>query len=112
MAMSTNLVGESTLQKAITGMLVVGSSVASAGKSSVSPLSTVIELLDSLSAKIAKDGEAEAKAYAKYTEYCVDATRNLNFEIRTATARKQQLEAAIGKAAGDAAASAAKIEDL
>jgi len=96
----------------VLSLLALGSSVASAGKSEISPLTNVIELMDSLAAKIVKDSEVEAKAYAKYVEYCDDAARNLKFGIRTATSRKEQLEAAIGKAAGDAEASAAKIGDL
>merc|ERR1719163_2191421 len=74
------------------------------------PLGKVIELMDSLKAKIVKEGEAEAKAYKDFVEWCDDAAANKGFEIKTATSKKAKLEAAIGKAASDAEASAAKIE--
>jgi len=77
-----------------------------------SPLSKVVELLDSLAAKITKEGEAEAAAYKEYVEWCDDASTQKGFEIKTATAAKAKLEAQIGKASGDAAASASKIEEL
>merc|ERR1719517_351000 len=76
------------------------------------PLSEVISLMDSLTAKIVAEGEAELKAYKEFFEWCDDAARNLKNEITTATAKKEKLEAAIGKNAGDIEASSAKIEAL
>lgn len=76
------------------------------------PLSTVLELLDSLSAKITAEGEAEAKAYKEYVEWCDNAAANVNFEIKTATSKKEQLEASIAKATDDSSSSASKVEDL
>merc|ERR1719324_662928 len=76
------------------------------------PLSTVIGLMDELTAKITKEGEAEAKAYKEYVEWCDDAAANVKFEIKTATSKKEQLEATIAKATDDAGSSASKIEDL
>jgi hypothetical protein len=74
------------------------------------PLSEVISLLDSLSAKITKEGEAEAKSYKEYFDWCDDASKNKGFEIKTATATKEKLEATIEKLTGDIAASADAIE--
>merc|ERR1719517_126201 len=76
------------------------------------PLSEVISLMDSLTAKIVAEGEAELKAYKEFFEWCDDAARNLKNEITTATAQKEKLEVAIGKNAGDIEASSAKIEAL
>merc|ERR1719444_187515 len=76
------------------------------------PLSEVISLLNDLTAKITKEGEAEAKAYADFVEWCDDFSRNKQFEIKTSTAQKEKLEAEIAKQTGNAEASAAKIEDL
>jgi len=69
----------------------------------LNPLGEVITLLDSLSAKIIKEGEAEAKAYKEYFEWCDDASKNKGFEIKTATAAKETLEATIAKEASAAA---------
>merc|ERR1740120_138448 len=78
----------------------------------MNPLSEVIILMDELAAKITKEGEAEAKAYADFVEWCDDFSRNKGFEIKTATARKEKLEAEIAKQTGNAEASAGKIDDL
>jgi len=75
-------------------------------------LGKVIELLDGLAAKIAKEGEAEEKAFRQFVEWCDDASRNKKYEIETAGNRKAKLEATIGKLAGDAEAATAKIEEL
>merc|ERR1719498_381997 len=71
---------------------------ASALGEGTNPLGKVIELMDSLAAKITKDGEDEAKAYNEYMEWCDDETKSLGFEIKTATAKKEKLEATIEKA--------------
>lgn len=76
------------------------------------PLGTVISLMDELTAKITKEGEAEAKAYKEYVEWCDDASANVKFDIKTGKSKKEQLEAAIAKATNDATSSASKIEDL
>jgi len=76
------------------------------------PLGKVVELLDSLSAKVAKEGEAEEKGYKEFVEWCDDASKNTAYELKTAKSKKEKLEAAIGKAAGDAEASSAKIEEV
>lgn len=76
------------------------------------PLSKVIDLLDSLSAKITKEGEVEAKAFKDYFEWCDDASKNLNFEIKTAESDKAKLEAKISEAGADSDAAATKIDEL
>merc|ERR1719197_1596810 len=83
-----------------------------AAQEKANPLGKVIELLDSLAAKITKEGEEELKAYHEYFEWCEDVTRNKKFEIKTATALKEKLEASISKAASDIEAGTTKIEEL
>jgi len=82
--------------------------MASAGN----PLSTVLDLMDSLSAKITAEGEAEAKAYKEYVEWCDNAAANVKFEIKSGTSQKERLEATIAKATDDASSGASKVEDL
>jgi chromosome segregation ATPase len=81
-------------------------------KAHMNPLSEVISLMDSLSAKITKEGEAEAKAYKEYFDWCDDASKNKGFEIKTLTAKKESLDAEISKLTGDASASGEAIEKL
>merc|ERR1719408_622355 len=80
--------------------------------SAQNPLGTVLQLMDSLSAKITAEGEAEAKAYKEYVEWCDNAAANVKFEIKTATSKKEELEATIAKATDDSSSSASKVEDL
>jgi len=102
-----------TTAAALLLILALGSApLASAGRAQLNPLGRVIDLLGDLSAKITKEGEVEAKSYAAFFEFCDDASKNTNFEIKTATAKKEKLAAAIAKSTGDAEASSAKIEQL
>merc|ERR1719264_1397050 len=92
--------------------LSTGVAVTSAGSSKANPLSEVISLIDSLVAKVIKEGEAEAKAYHDYVEWCDDASKNMNNEITTLTSKKEKLEALIAKLTNDIAASDDTIAQL
>merc|ERR1719394_1299850 len=93
--------------------LTVGfAALAGARASEQNPLGKVIELMDSLTAKIVAEGEAEAKAYKEFFEWCDDAARTYNQNIQTASTSKEKLEAAIAKHAGDIEASTAQIGEL
>jgi len=76
------------------------------------PLGKVIQLMDDTAAKIKADGVAEAKAYKEYFEWCDDAAKNSNFEIKTASAKKEKLESSIAKGTSDIEVATSKIEDL
>merc|ERR1719158_2023300 len=98
---------------AVLALLLACSGVdAAAVVSRENPLGMVVSLMDSLTAKIVAEGEAEAKAYHEYFEWCDDASKNLGFDIQTATATKEKLEALIAKSSDDSEASAGKIEEL
>jgi hypothetical protein len=84
----------------------------SAVASAVNPLSQVIDLLNSQSGKITAEGEKEAKVFKEFFEWCDDAAANLRFEIKTATAKKEELEATIAKSASDIEEGETKIEEL
>jgi len=76
------------------------------------PLGKVMELMDSLTAKITKEGEEEAKAFKEYFAWCDDAAANLHNEIKTGAKKQEELEATISKATADIEANTAKIEEL
>merc|ERR1719181_305155 len=76
------------------------------------PLGKVLELMNSLTAKITAEGEAEAKAFKEYFAWCDDAAANLHNEIKNGAKKQEDLEAAISKATADIEANSAKIEDL
>jgi len=76
------------------------------------PLGAVLSLLHDLTAKITKDGEAEAKAYAEYVEWCDEVSANSGYAIETATKAKAKLEAEIQDFTGNIQAAGSKIEGL
>jgi hypothetical protein len=92
--------------------LLVGAAPAQAAIDSQNPLGKVLELLDSLYAKVASEGDAEQKAFVEYTNWCDDAASNKRNEIKTGEAKKGDLEASIGKLTSDIAVSEGKIEKL
>merc|ERR1719408_853679 len=93
-------------------LLAVLASAHMAEAAKENPLGAVISLLDELAAKVTADGEAEAKAYHEYVEWCDDASANTRFQIKTATAQKGKLEASIAELSSDIEVATSKIEDL
>jgi len=76
------------------------------------PLGAITQLMDSLTAKITAEGDAEAKAFKEYFAWCDDAAANSQNAIKTGEKEQENLEAAISKAGADIEAATAKIEDL
>jgi chromosome segregation ATPase len=76
------------------------------------PMAKVFELMDDCAAKVKRDGDAEDKAYKEYFEWCDDVSKNTQFEIKTATAKVEELTAKIGELAAAIQASETKIEEL
>jgi len=65
-----------------------------------------------LSAKIQADGEKEDAAFQAYSDWCREASDNTGFEIKTATSRKEKLEAKINELTANIAANDGHIDDL
>jgi len=76
------------------------------------PLSKVLQLMDDCAAKVTKEGEAEAKAYHEYYEWCDETSKNTEFAIKTAADQKAKLEAKIDELASDIEVASSKIEEL
>eukprot|EP00928_Gymnodinium_smaydae_P003566 TRINITY_DN1126_c1_g2_i1.p1 TRINITY_DN1126_c1_g2~~TRINITY_DN1126_c1_g2_i1.p1 ORF type:complete len:702 (-),score=223.28 TRINITY_DN1126_c1_g2_i1:88-2193(-) len=90
-------------------------SAAATGNAVVSqsnPLSSVLDLLGDLSAKITKEGEVEAQTFKEYSEWCDDTVTDKNFEIKTAASEKEKLEAKISELTGNIEESESKVSDL
>jgi len=66
------------------------------------PIQKVVELISSLQAKLMKEKEFADKAYKEFFEWCDDAAKEKAFEVKTATAEKEKLEATIAKCVSDA----------
>jgi len=80
--------------------------------SDTNPLSKTIQLLDSLAAKVDKEGKADEKVFKEYSDWCGDTMSNLKLEIKGGERNKEELEATISKTTADIAAANNKIEDL
>merc|ERR1719456_1463203 len=76
------------------------------------PLGQVVNLLTDLSGKVKAEAEAEAKAFAEYSEWCDDTFKSKGFDIKTATTTIEKLEGTISKLSGDLEVAASKISDL
>lgn len=86
--------------------------VALADADSTNPMAKVFELMDECSAKVKADGEAEAKAYKEYFEWCDDASKDSQFAIKTYKAEEEKLTASVAKLTSDIEVGSSKIEDL
>jgi len=78
----------------------------------INPLGQVIGLLADLSAKVQSEADAEAKAFAEYSEWCDDTKKDKANDIKSLTTQKEKLEAKIAKLAGDIQVADSKIGDL
>jgi len=87
-------------------------STAGVADAAPNPLSTVFALLNDLSVKITKDGEAEQKAFTDYFEWCDETTKNTAYAIKTSDGEKAKLEATIGELTSGVSSAVLKIEDL
>jgi hypothetical protein len=83
-----------------------------AAAADTNPMAKVFELMDECAAKVTADGEAEAKAYKEFFEWCDDASKNTQFEIKTYTSDKEKLEATIGETTATIETASTKIEEL
>jgi len=77
--------------------------VASAGKSTVTPVGKVIQMLGDMKAKGVQEMEVEKKIYADYSKYVRTQTRELSQEIKESKATIEKLIAVITKAEADIA---------
>jgi chromosome segregation ATPase len=84
----------------------------SAEESQSNPLGKVFELMSALEAKIIKEGEAEAKAFKEFFEWCDSASQNLNNEIKTGKKSQEKLTAKIAELTSDIQVADSKIEEL
>jgi len=83
-----------------------------ASAADTNPMAKVIELMDDCAAKVTADGVSEAKAYKDYFDWCDDTAKNAQFDIKTHTSEKEDLEASIGEETANIQASTTKIEEL
>jgi len=76
------------------------------------PIQKVVQLLGELEQKVIKDGESEQKAYEEFVDWCKTGAADKKYEIKTAKADIEDLEATILKEASVIDSSTSKISDL
>jgi len=77
-----------------------------------SPVSKVFEMLAGLQQKIIAEGAEAQKTYDEFSEWCEDRSKNIGFEMTTAKAEIEELNADIEKSASQISASGTQIEEL
>merc|ERR1719401_1391238 len=97
---------------AFVGLLTFATLAVSAEDVQSNPLGKVFELMSSLEAKIVKEGEAEAKAFKEFFQWCDEASQNLNNDIKTGKANQEKLTAKIDEETSAIAVGTSKIEEL
>jgi len=86
--------------------------LAAADQVDSNPLGKVFELMSALEAKIVKEGEAEAKAFKEFFQWCDSASQDLSNDIKTGKTKQEKLEAKIGELTSDIDVSETEIEKL
>ena len=92
--------------------LFLGAATTNASQTDSNPLGKVFDLMSALEAKITKEGEAEAKAFKEFFQWCDEASQNINNEIKTGKTTQEKLEAKIGELTSDIDVSDSEIEKL
>merc|ERR1719191_777794 len=76
------------------------------------PISKIISMLSDLQAKVIKEGEVAQKEYDEYAEWCEEESKNLQFEIKTAKAKIEELKATIEDAISKSGSKDEEIGEL
>jgi len=71
-----------------------------------------LKLMDELTAKVTAEGEAEAKAFEEYADWCKDVNQQTGFEIKAATSLKEKLSAKIAELGSSIQNADTKVEEL
>ena len=80
--------------------------------SGVSPIEKTIQLLEDLEAKVVKDGEAEAKVYEEFQEYCKDTAKETMFDIKTGKSGSERFSASVDDFVAKIGVAETKIGEL
>ena len=86
--------------------------VAAGAKTEADPIGQVIDLINGLSAKVQKEGEADQAAYEEYFGWCDDTSKDKFNDLKTSNEQKDKLEASIQELTSEAEVCDTKIKEL
>jgi len=86
--------------------------VAAGAKTEADPIGQVIDLINGLSAKVAKEGEADQAAYEEYFGWCDDTSKDKFNDLKNSNAQKDKLEASIQELTSESEVCDTKIKEL
>jgi len=88
-------------------------SVASASEvDTAAPIGKILSTLSECETKVIKEGEEAQKVYAKFSEWCEERNANIGYEVKTATAEAEGLQATIMKETANQQVLSSQIEDF
>merc|ERR1719456_933156 len=93
-------------------LLMVLAALAPAQAIEMNPIQKVIAMITDVEKKTMDEGAVAQKEYEKYAEWCEDTSKNLQYEIKTGKATKEELEATIEKMTANIEVEDSKIEKL
>jgi len=102
----------SLAQKQPAMQLLSGVVFSAATVSATSPTAKVIQLLDSLAAKVTHEGEVENKQYEDLVQWCEENAKEKQHELKNSAQRQEQLEATLEKTEADMSNEDAHIGEL
>lgn len=91
-----------------TGLFVAAAAV----DTQADPIGQVVDLLNELSAKVKKEGEADQAAYEEYFSWCDDTSKDKQNDLKTSGSQKDKLEASIAELTSEAEVCDTKIKEL
>jgi hypothetical protein len=86
--------------------------LADAEQTASNPLAKVVELIQSLKAKIIDDMGKQDKAYAKYSAWCKQSAGEMTYETDKSSEQQGMLTAKVGKLSADIEVSDTKVKDM
>jgi len=77
-----------------------------------SPIAKIIQMISDLQAKILAEGAESQKVYEEFAEFCEHRSKDLQYDIKTGSDEKAELEATIAKETAKSGALDEKIDEL
>jgi len=101
-----------TMKVSVTALMCIACLCTPGVATDASPIAKIIQMISDLQAKILAEGAESQKVYEEFAEFCEHRSKDLQYEIKTGTDEKAELEATIAKEDAKAGALDEKIDEL